>query len=150
MTLENRAARPQPYEQWRPTAASYASRTMMMSGIIVAVFIIYHLLHYTVMVTGRQFYGQGFPGPDRSTENRHDIYKMMVLGFQQPWVSLFYHDWRLPAVPPPEPRRWARCSNRWAGKNVPTGRAWIARPNGVAVLIFLGYISHTRLHFVEV
>jgi len=46
LTLENRAARPQAYEQWQPTAATYASRTMMMSGIIVAIFIIYHLLHY--------------------------------------------------------------------------------------------------------
>src|SRR5665213_3036375 len=36
LTLENRAARPQPYAQWQPTAATYASRTMMMSGIIVS------------------------------------------------------------------------------------------------------------------
>src|SRR5580698_3269610 len=49
LTLENRAARPVAYQQWQPTAASYASRTMMYSGVIVAVFIIYHILHFTVM-----------------------------------------------------------------------------------------------------
>jgi succinate dehydrogenase / fumarate reductase cytochrome b subunit len=89
LTLENRAARPQAYEQWQPTAATYASRTMMMSGIIVAVFIIYHLLHYTVMVPAVNFTGKDFHTLT-DPENRHDIYQMMVLGFRQPWVSLFY------------------------------------------------------------
>ena len=89
LTLENRAARPVTYEQWQPTAASYASRTMMWSGVIVAVFIVYHLLHYTVMVqavnlTGKDFHTLTDP------EQRHDIYRMMVIGFQQPWVALFY------------------------------------------------------------
>ncbi|MGA2176961.1 MAG: succinate dehydrogenase cytochrome b subunit [Verrucomicrobiota bacterium] len=89
LTLENRAARPAAYEQWQPTAASYASRTMMMSGIIVAVFIVYHLLHYTVMVQAVNFAGRDFHTLTDS-EHRHDIYRMMVIGFQQPAVSLFY------------------------------------------------------------
>ncbi len=50
LTRENRAARPAAYVEWKPTAASYASRTMLMSGIIVGFFIIYHILHYTVMM----------------------------------------------------------------------------------------------------
>src|SRR5215470_4294553 len=40
LTAENRAARPEPYANWNPTVASYASRTMFMSGIIVFVFIV--------------------------------------------------------------------------------------------------------------
>jgi succinate dehydrogenase / fumarate reductase cytochrome b subunit len=93
LTLENRAARPQAYEQWHPTAATYASRTMMMSGIIVAVFIIYHLLHYTVMLQAVNLTGKDFHGLTETLANheeRHDIYRMMVLGFQQPVVSAFY------------------------------------------------------------
>jgi len=62
---------------------------MMMSGIIVGLFIIYHLLHYTVMVQALNFTGQDFHTLTDS-EKRHDVYQMMVLGFQQPWVSLFY------------------------------------------------------------
>src|ERR1700722_10267389 len=31
LTMANGAARPVPYQQWEPTAASYASRTMMVS-----------------------------------------------------------------------------------------------------------------------
>ena len=91
LTLENRAARPVAYEQWQPTAATYASRTMMVSGVIVAVFIIYHLLHYTVMVKSINLTGQSFEGPGFfDKEGRHDIYKMMVVGFQNPVVALFY------------------------------------------------------------
>ncbi len=52
LTAENRAARPVPYAQHEIVAASYASRTMMMSGLILAAFIVYHLLHFTVMAPG--------------------------------------------------------------------------------------------------
>jgi succinate dehydrogenase / fumarate reductase cytochrome b subunit len=91
LTRENLAARPVNYAHWEPTAASYASRTMIWSGAIVAVFIIYHLLHYTVMVqvqplglTGRDFHAL------LDEQKRHDIYRMIILGFSNVWVSLFY------------------------------------------------------------
>ncbi len=92
LTLENRAARPVAYQQWEPTAASYASRTMMVSGVIVAVFIVYHLLHYTAMVQAVNLTGKDFNAKPEffDGEGRHDIYKMMVVGFSQPWVCLFY------------------------------------------------------------
>src|SRR5580698_9155847 len=92
LTLENRAARPQAYAQWQPTAATYASRTMMVSGIIVAFFIVYHLLHYTVMVKAVNLTGQDFDAKPEffDSQGRHDIYKMMVVGFQQWPVSIFY------------------------------------------------------------
>lgn len=89
LTRENRAARPTPYERWQPTAANYASRTMFMSGIIVALFIIYHLLHFTVMVPGVNFAHKDFEGL-MDAEHRHDIYGMMILGFRQPVVCLIY------------------------------------------------------------
>src|ERR1035441_1704747 len=91
LTRENLAARPVNYATWEPTAASYASRTMIWSGVIVAVFIIYHLLHYTVMVQATSL---GLTGQDvgglHDKEGRHDIYKMIILGFSNLWVSLFY------------------------------------------------------------
>src|SRR5690242_2005462 len=39
LSAENKAARPTPYANWNPTAATYASRTMLMSGLIVFAFI---------------------------------------------------------------------------------------------------------------
>ena len=89
LTLENRAARPLAYAQWEPTAATYASRTMMWSGVVVAVFIIYHLLHYTVMVQCVNLTGTDFR-PLMDNERRHDIYGMMVLGFSRWPVAAFY------------------------------------------------------------
>jgi succinate dehydrogenase / fumarate reductase, cytochrome b subunit len=89
LSLENKAARPVGYGQWQPVASSYASRTMLLSGTIIFIFILYHLLHYTVQVqainlTGRSFVD--FTDP----ENRHDIFRMMVVGFHNPLVSGFY------------------------------------------------------------
>src|SRR5271169_1798851 len=50
LSLENKAARPVGYAVYRPVASSYASRTMLMSGTIIFLFIIYHLPHFTVQV----------------------------------------------------------------------------------------------------
>jgi len=87
---ENRAARPVPYVgQYRPVAASLASRTMIMSGLIIVCFVIYHLLHYTVQLQAINLTGQDFI-PLHDAKGRHDIYRMMVLGFSNPFVSLFY------------------------------------------------------------
>jgi succinate dehydrogenase / fumarate reductase cytochrome b subunit len=89
LSAENKAARPVPYANWNPTVASYASRTMLMSGLIVFAFIIYHLLHYTLVIKSVNLTGQDFAG-FMDSENRHDIFKMMVVGFSNPWVSIFY------------------------------------------------------------
>jgi len=50
LTLENQAARPVAYTEWNPTVASYASRTMFIGGLVIAFFIVYHILHYTALV----------------------------------------------------------------------------------------------------
>jgi succinate dehydrogenase / fumarate reductase, cytochrome b subunit len=89
LTAENRAARGQDYVAFKPVGSSYASRTMMMSGLIVAAFVIYHLLHYTVTTPAINFTGQDF-ATFTDPQGRHDIFKMMIVGFSNPWVSLFY------------------------------------------------------------
>lgn len=89
LTKQNRSARPAPYGDYNVVAASYASRTMFMSGLIVLVFIIYHLLHFTIQAPGINFTGQDFRNL-QDPQGRHDIYSMMVLGYKRPLVSLFY------------------------------------------------------------
>jgi succinate dehydrogenase / fumarate reductase cytochrome b subunit len=77
LTLANRAARPQDYRQRADLASSYASRTMRWSGVIVALFVVYHLMHLT--------WGNAHP------DFRHgDVYHNFIVGFQQPLVSFFY------------------------------------------------------------
>ena len=89
LTKQNRAARPVGYGDCKVVAASYASRTMFMSGLIVLVFIIYHLLHFTVQTPDINFTGQDFRTL-HDEQGRHDIYRMMILGYKRPLVSLFY------------------------------------------------------------
>src|SRR5438045_6404518 len=89
LSAENRAARPVQYAEWNPTTASYASRTMLMSGLIIFAFIIYHLLHFTAQVEYINLTHQNFTRFE-DPEHRHDIFKMMVVGFNNPAVSIFY------------------------------------------------------------
>jgi succinate dehydrogenase / fumarate reductase cytochrome b subunit len=89
LSRENKAARPVPYANWNPTVATYASRTMLMSGLIVLVFIIYHLLHFTVQTSSINLTGQNFVSFE-DPQKRHDIFRMMVVGFSNIWVSGFY------------------------------------------------------------
>lgn len=89
LSEENAAARPVAYAQYHPVASSYASRTMLMSGIIIFIFVVYHILHYTVMVQYLNLTHQDFSG-FLDKEKRHDIFKMLVVGFSNPLVSGFY------------------------------------------------------------
>jgi succinate dehydrogenase / fumarate reductase cytochrome b subunit len=95
ISLENKAARPVGYAVYQPVGSSHASRTMLLGGSIVLVFIIYHLLHYTAQLQYLNFTGQDFTAfmeklPGQVPAERHDIFKMMVVGFSKPLVSGFY------------------------------------------------------------
>jgi succinate dehydrogenase / fumarate reductase, cytochrome b subunit len=95
LSLENRAARPVGYAQYQPVGSTYASRTMLMSGIIIFVFILYHLLHFTadlryINLTGKDFSAFMETLPGQVPSERHDIFKMMIVGFNNGWVSGFY------------------------------------------------------------
>jgi succinate dehydrogenase / fumarate reductase, cytochrome b subunit len=90
VSRENKAARPVGYAgDPAAPAASYASRTMLMSGLIVAAFIVYHLLHYTVQAKVINFTGTDFLTL-HDDKGRHDVYAMVVLGLRQPLVAGFY------------------------------------------------------------
>ena len=89
LSLENRAARPVGYAVYKPVGSTYASRTMLMSGLIVLAFVIYHILHFTAEVQYINLTRQDFTA-FMDPEHRHDIFKMMVVGFNNGWVSAFY------------------------------------------------------------
>jgi len=89
LSAENRAARPANYGNYKPVGSSYASRTMLVSGLVIFTFIIYHLLHFTVQTEEINFANTDFKTL-HDTKQRHDIYNMMVIGFSNPIVSIFY------------------------------------------------------------
>jgi succinate dehydrogenase / fumarate reductase cytochrome b subunit len=70
-------ARPLGYVRSKSIASSYASRTMYMSGPIIAVFIIYHLMQFTFGVGGTAYL-------------ESDPYGNVIHGFRVPAISLFY------------------------------------------------------------
>jgi succinate dehydrogenase / fumarate reductase cytochrome b subunit len=85
LAIENRRARPEPYVDRDYVKASWASRHMVVSGLVVLAFIIFHLLHFTA----RKFNPQ-FPLLKLDPLNRYDVYSMMVYGFENVYVSIFY------------------------------------------------------------
>jgi len=85
LAIENRRARPEAYRDRNYVKASWASRHMVVSGLVVFAFIIFHLLHFTA----RKFNPQ-FPLLKLDPLNRYDVYSMMVYGFQNVYVSAFY------------------------------------------------------------
>jgi succinate dehydrogenase / fumarate reductase cytochrome b subunit len=84
LTIENAAARPVEYAVKSYKEATYASRTMKVSGIIVLAFLGYHLAHFTLLVTHPEYHHL------LDAQGRHDVYSMVVMGFQNPWISGFY------------------------------------------------------------
>ena len=88
LAIENRKARPERYEGARYREATWAGRSMVMSGLIVLCFVIFHILHFTTATIRPEFAYLKEPLPD-GTE-RHDVYRMVVMGFQQPAASCFY------------------------------------------------------------
>lgn len=85
LALENRRARPVQYKKKDHIKATFASRSMAMSGLIVLAFILYHLAHFTVRVTDPRFLLL-----KADPLNHYDVYSMMVYGFQNIFVSGFY------------------------------------------------------------
>ncbi len=55
LSMIKREARPIDYVKYRPAHSSWASRTMMLSGPIIAAFVVMHLLHLTTGTIHPQF-----------------------------------------------------------------------------------------------
>ncbi len=105
LTLDNRKARPQGYDNDKPIQSSYGARTMRMSGIILLAFIVFHIAHYTArVVPSMQYNDSSVLSPNEVPLVKHgavvvkegaavmtfNVNDMMVDGFQVWWVSAFY------------------------------------------------------------
>jgi succinate dehydrogenase / fumarate reductase, cytochrome b subunit len=88
LAAENRAARPERYARKNPQKTTLAARTMVMSGLIVLCFVIFHILHFTTRTWDPELatLHETLPGGGE----RHDVYKMVVLGFYDPLATGFY------------------------------------------------------------
>ncbi|NJK90359.1 MAG: succinate dehydrogenase cytochrome b subunit [Blastochloris sp.] len=86
LVIDNRKARGQNYVKEK-SLSSWASRTMIISGTIVLAFIVFHILHFTAGVIGVEYNAHVLP---KDEQQRYDVYTMVIEGFSNPWISLFY------------------------------------------------------------
>jgi succinate dehydrogenase / fumarate reductase, cytochrome b subunit len=77
LTMLSRAARPVDYATRKPQVSTLASKTLRWGGVLLLVFIIFHILHFTI----------GSVHPD-FVEGK--IYRNLVTGFAVKWVAAFY------------------------------------------------------------
>ncbi len=70
-------ARPIHYAKHSNIGSSYASRTMYLSGPVIAAFVVYHLMQFTFGVGGTPYHP-------------FDAYGNVIQGFRVPAVSIFY------------------------------------------------------------
>lgn len=77
LTMMNRASRPVDYRDRQYVKGTYAARTMRWGGVIILLFVIYHLLHLTT----------GDVHPDF---REGDVYHNVVTGLAVWWTAAFY------------------------------------------------------------
>jgi succinate dehydrogenase / fumarate reductase cytochrome b subunit len=93
LQLRSRAARPTAYQYPGNVQGSAASKTMLWSGAVVGLFILFHLAHFTfAWVKGAEV----APGKVvnylelTDAHGRHDVYSMVVAGFSNPGLVALY------------------------------------------------------------
>ena len=104
LTLENKRARGGDYGFKHTIQATLSSRTMRMTGYVVLAFLIYHLAHFTLGAAQSATFKENLPHYTMQEDYRvagfivvkagttdvFDIYNMVILGFQNKVVALFY------------------------------------------------------------
>src|SRR5437879_10323725 len=81
LTIQNRKARPERYAFKRERATTFASRTMIVSGLILLCFVVFHLLHFTTRSTDSRFKPIAEGG---MLHGEYDVYTRVILGFRNP------------------------------------------------------------------
>jgi succinate dehydrogenase / fumarate reductase cytochrome b subunit len=95
LTMRSRAARPVPYAHAGRVQATISSRTMIWSGTVVGLFILFHLAHFTFgWIHGAELPSGETAGyldlKDAKDPLKHDVYSMVIAGFTTPWLCIIY------------------------------------------------------------
>ncbi len=94
LKLRSAAARPVRYAvNTRVAQASIASRTMLLTGLVIAAFTVFHLAHFTFGAVHEAVLADGTAVHYKDltdAKGRHDVYSMVVAGFRTPWISILY------------------------------------------------------------
>jgi succinate dehydrogenase / fumarate reductase, cytochrome b subunit len=93
--LQKRAAkaRPIPYVHEDTIQASVASRYMLQTGLVIFVFLLFHLAHYTFGWIGHATINNqpvSYLELHDPVSGLHDVYAMTILGFRNPLIAILY------------------------------------------------------------
>lgn len=86
LTARNKGARKRDYAERRWLATSTASRLMAVGGVVLLLFILFHLAHYTF----GWVQGGTFAGNNLDPQGRPDVYGMLVAGFSNAGIAIAY------------------------------------------------------------
>lgn len=86
LKLENYGAKPQSYAVTRYRQATFAGRYQIWTGVFIAAFLIYHLLHFTLQVTNPSISAVSH----KDALGRPDMIAMVVRSFQNIGISGIY------------------------------------------------------------
>jgi succinate dehydrogenase / fumarate reductase cytochrome b subunit len=75
--LQNARSRPVRYIHYTPVESSFFSRNMIWTGLMIAGFVVYHLLHFTL-------------GTIHPTFDVHNVHANVVSAFAQVGIAAFY------------------------------------------------------------
>ena len=133
----NRAARGTEYAKKNTVQASFSSRIMVVSGLTILSFVVFHILHFTARV-GNDYDSIIQTMPDGTT--RHDVYSMVITGFQF-WPTVLFYVIAMALL----------CSHLGHGVasifqtlGLSSDKSWpLIRKAGTAfaIVIFLGFVS---------
>ena len=86
LKLENRKAKPNSNIVTTHLASTFAGRTAIWSGLVIAAFLIYHLLHFTLQVIEPSI--AAITHPD--TSGRPDVFGMVTRAFGNVGIAVIY------------------------------------------------------------
>ncbi len=86
LKLENYAAKPRAYAVTNYRQATLAGRYQIWTGVVIAVFLVYHLLQFTFQITNPSIAADTHP----DMLGRPDVFTMVVRSFQQIGIAGIY------------------------------------------------------------
>ena len=86
LSVENSAAKPEAYAIKKSLSSTFASRNMIWTGVVIAAFLFFHLLHFTFQV----IYPEISAINHTDAVGRPDVFTMAVSSFQKPAIASIY------------------------------------------------------------
>ncbi len=128
LTVRDRAARGSNYVVTKRRAQTYSARTMRWGGVILAGFLVFHLLQFTAQVVTTGFQAGATP------------YDMVIASFSQWWVTLAYAVWVAIVCLHVRHGVWSALTTLGAhtspkARGFLNGLAWV-----IAIVLFVGFM----------